>query len=289
MKKFKSLLMVISAMLLISVCFAFSVSAENSGWVKKSPEDTIEYNFNEATGVLVLCIGKATKLNEMLTSKSKEYIAEVTLGIETDTLDITGNVLKKENVNLDRKKLFEVINSFKKTYMQEVPIYSAVKVNGKKLYEYARNGEIVTLPKKEVTIEKIELLNIEENKFTFKCTVSKGTYIRSLIKDILSEMNIIGTMSELTRTKQGKFDIENTYTIDEIKNNLYSIISVKDALDVKTIKVNEKLKNKIINGQKLKKISDSDILYIDENDKPLAVYTPVNNEMKVKVMLYENC
>lgn len=241
-----------------------------------------------ATGVLVICIGKATKLNELLTSKTKEYIAEVTLGIFTDTLDITGNVLEEKKQNVKKEKLERVIKSYKKTYTQEVPKYSAVKVNGKKLYEYARNGEDVVLPKKEVTIFDIELLEFNENKFVFKCLVSKGTYIRSLIRDILSDLNVIGTMSNLVRSKQGSFNLEDTYSIDEIENNNYSIISIKDALNLKTIRVNDEMKRKIINGQKINKAYDEDILYIDDNDKPLAIYTSDKNQMKVKVMLYEN-
>lgn len=241
-----------------------------------------------ATGVLVICIGKATKLNELLTSKTKEYIAEVTLGVFTDTLDITGNVLEEKKQIVKKEKLERVIKSYKKTYTQEVPKYSAVKVNGKKLYEYARNGEDVVLPKKEVTIFDIELLEFNENKFVFKCLVSKGTYIRSLIRDILSDLNVIGTMSNLVRSKQGYFNLEDTYSIDEIENNNYSIISIKDALNLKTIRVNDEMKRKIINGQKINKAYDEDVLYIDGNDKPLAIYTSDKNQMKVKVMLYEN-
>jgi len=241
-----------------------------------------------ATGVLVLCIGKATKLNEMLSAEYKEYIAEVTLGIKTDTLDITGNVLEKRKCNIKKENLEKVLQSFQKTYMQEVPIYSAVKVNGKKLYEYARTGKEVILPKKEVTIKEIELLDFSEDKFTFRCYASKGTYIRSLIRDILNELNIIGTMSNLIRTKQGKFKIDDTYTIDEIENNRYSIISIKDALDIKNVTARDELKYKIINGQKLKKIADENILFLDENGNNLAIYESKENFMKVKVMLYEN-
>lgn len=241
-----------------------------------------------ATGVLVLCIGKATKLNEMLTAEYKEYIAEVTIGIKTDTLDITGSTLEEKKCVLKREELENVLKKFKKTYMQEVPIYSAVKVNGKKLYEYARQGQEVVLPKKEVTIKEIELLEFSKNKFTFKCYVSKGTYVRSLIKDILDDLNIIGTMSNLIRTKQGKFSIDDTYTIDEIQNNRYSIISVKDALNIKNITVDEKLKYKIINGQKIKKASDDLVLFLDKNGKNLAIYESYEDYMKVKVMLYEN-
>ena len=141
-----------------------------------------------AEGVLIVTIGKATKVVELLTATYKEYIAGVKLGIKTDTLDITGTILNEKEIP-DLSKLNETINNFKKTYLQEVPIYSAVKVNGKKLYEYARNNETIELPKKEVTIEEIELLEQKEDTFTFKTLVSKGCYIRSLINDIGKSLN----------------------------------------------------------------------------------------------------
>lgn len=137
-----------------------------------------------ATGVLVLCVGSATKIVELLTATEKEYIAEVTLGIETDTLDNTGSILKKENVLISKEQIEAVLKSMVGDYLQEVPLYSAIHVNGKKLYEYARNKEEVKLPTRMVSIYSLELLQYNENKFTIKTKVSKGTYIRSLIRDI---------------------------------------------------------------------------------------------------------
>ena len=114
-----------------------------------------------AEGVLVICIGKATKLVEVLTSLEKEYIAEVKLGILTDTLDVDGLVLKEEKTEIKREELEKVLNSFVKEYNQEVPIYSAVKIGGKKLYEYAREGKEITLPSRKVNIKNIELLDYD--------------------------------------------------------------------------------------------------------------------------------
>ena len=136
-----------------------------------------------ATGVLVVCIGKATKLVDVLTDFDKEYEAGVCLGIETDTLDITGNVLKVENVIKTEEEIINTLNSFVGEYDQEVPIYSAVKINGKKLYEYARENIPVELPKRKVKIHNISLTSdviYKNNKvyFSFKVKVSKGTYIR---------------------------------------------------------------------------------------------------------------
>ena len=177
-----------------------------------------------ATGVLIVCFNKYTKLVDLITSDNKEYIATVKLGILTDTLDVTGNVLKESACSVVKEDVIKALKFYTKTYIQEVPIYSAVKVNGRKLYDYARNGMAVELPKKEVTIYKSELLDFNEDSFTFKVLVSKGTYIRSLINDICNHLNVIGVMSDLVRTKQGKISIENSYTIEDIKNNNYKVL-----------------------------------------------------------------
>lgn len=238
-----------------------------------------------ATGVLVICLNRYTKLNELLSAREKEYIAEVTLGVRTDTLDIEGNVLEEKVCDISKDDLLKVLKKFEMTYMQEVPIYSAVKVNGKKLYEYARSGEDVILPKKEVTIKKIDLLEFNENKFIFKCLVSKGTYIRSLIRDILADLGVIGTMSNLTRTKQGVFDIENAYTLTDVRNDNYRLLKIKDVLDIDKVIVSDEIKFKILNGCKVKGNYSDRVLFLDENGEELAIYKKDNDDMKIEVML----
>ena len=238
-----------------------------------------------ATGVLVLCLNRYTKLNEILTSDEKEYIAEVTLGIRTDTLDIDGNILEKKECYVDKNDLEKVLKKFKKSYDQEVPIYSALKVNGKKLYEYARNNEKVVLPKKNVTIKKIELLSFEKNKFTFKCLVSKGTYIRSLIRDVLNDLNVIGTMSNLIRIKQGVFDIKDAYSLEDVKSGNYKLLKISDVLNISKIKVDNNLKFKILNGVRLKGNYPNRILFLDEDGRELAIYKKDKDDYKVEVML----
>ena len=237
-----------------------------------------------ATGVLVLTIGKATKLNELITATEKKYQVEAILGLKTDTLDITGNVLKKENTNFTKEEIKNTLNSFLGSYNQEVPIYSAVKINGKKLYEYARNKENVTLPKRVVNIKEIVLddINYIDNQtiIKFTCLVSKGTYIRSLVNDIAIKLNTVGTMKNLRRIKQGDYLIDKSYKLNDIRNNNYQIISIKEALkDYFTVKVDEKLKFKVINGQKLANIYNQEyVLFVD--DDVLALYKSVNNELK---------
>lgn len=238
-----------------------------------------------ATGVLVLTLGKYTKLSEDLTALDKEYIAEVKVGIETDTLDISGNIIK-ESKEFNLNNLEEVINSFQKTYLQEVPKYSAVKVNGKKLYQYARNGEDVILPQKTVTIKKIKLLSQTTDTFTFSCTVSKGTYIRSLIRDIGESLNIPMTMTKLKRTRQGIFEIEKSSTLEDIKNNKHKVLKIDDIFDYPKIEVTDKMKKKIENGVQLDDnyhIKDKVIFsYQGEN---LAIYQKNKNKLKVYKMI----
>ncbi len=206
-----------------------------------------------ATGVLVLCVGRATKLVDLITGYDKEYIAEVCLGTLTDTLDVTGNVLKEKVTKISKKEIENVLNSFMPGYEQEVPIYSAVKINGKKLYEYARNNEDVILPKRYIKINSIKLISdiVYENDktyFSFITNVSKGTYIRSLINDIGKKLNTFGTMVELRRIKQGNFKIEDSTPLDNIK-----IISLEEILkDYCKVEVDEELYKKISNGVKIK-------------------------------------
>mgnify|MGYP005771751447 CR=1 FL=1 len=237
-----------------------------------------------ATGVLIVTIGKATKLGEIITSLEKSYQAEVVLGLKTDTLDITGNILKNVDTNYSKEEINQVLQSFIGTYNQEVPIYSAVKINGRKLYEYARNNEKVDLPKRLVTIKKINLDEIrQENNqtvFKFTCLVSKGTYIRSLISDIAAKLKTVGTMKNLRRIKQGKYTIYDTCKLEDIKNNNFNIISINEALsDYYTVKVDSTLKFKIKNGQVIDDIYGHDfVLFID--DEAIGLYKKEGNLLK---------
>ena len=245
-----------------------------------------------ATGVLVLCIGNATKLVEILTSTEKEYEAEIILGIKTDTLDITGNILKEENTFKTKEEIESVLQKMTKKYEQTVPIYSAVKINGKKLYEYARNNEEIELPKRMVEIKKLELINdikYIEGKTIFKIRtlVSKGTYIRSLIGDIASNLNTIGTMKNLNRTKQGIFNLKECYTLDEIENDKYKLIEIDEVLkDFYTITVDLDLEKKIKNGCILNNIYNKDYVVFKKDNKVIAIYT-IYDKDKTKIKPYK--
>lgn len=229
-----------------------------------------------ATGVLVITIGKYTKLCEALTSKYKEYVAEMIIGRSTDTLDITGNTLEEKEVNISDEEIVKTINNFRGSYNQEVPIYSAVKINGKKLYEYARNNESVQLPSRVVDIKEIEVLDIHNNIVKLRCLVSKGTYIRSLIRDIGDTLNAPTVMKSLIRTKQGDFKIEDSYTLSDIENNNYKLVDIEKVLDMDTISTDDlyiTVYKSVINGVKFDlSISDRPFVLFKRNNKTIAIY-----------------
>ena len=242
-----------------------------------------------ATGVLVLTIGSYTKVSDLLLSSDKEYIETAKLNILTDTLDTEGKVIKTDNKYVDREKLEKIVSSYEKTYQQEVPIYSAVKVNGKKLYEYARKGEEVLLPKKEVTIKEIKLLEYNDDTFKYKCTVSKGTYIRSLIRDMGESLGTCAVMSELVRTRQGKFNINEAYSLEDIEKGNYKLLTLDEVLDVEMVDVSEELFHKIKNGAKLENTFNiKDRVIFKYNNKIIALYKLQEDILKVDKMLYKS-
>ena len=244
-----------------------------------------------ATGVLVLCLGNALKVCELITANDKEYIAKVILGIETETLDTTSPIINTKKTNITKEEIEKVLNSFKGSYLQEVPKYSAVKINGKKLYEYAREGKEIELPKKMVTIYDIQLISDityynDTTTFYIKTTVSKGTYIRSLIRDIGYKLNTYGCMDSLERTRQGIFNIDNSYTLEEIKNNNYKLLSIEESLpNIPLVEVDNKTLFKIRNGVKLKKFFAGDMAIIKDKNKVVAIYKNDLNESKLFKMI----
>lgn len=244
-----------------------------------------------ASGVLVLCVGKALKLCEMLTNHDKEYIAGITLGIETDTLDMEGNILSTETVDINKSKIIDVVNSFKGSYLQEVPKYSAVKVNGKKLYEYARKNIDVKLPSKMVNISKIEIIDDIEYKdgkiyFKIKTTVSKGTYIRSLVRDIGDKLGVPSVMNSLVRTRLGDFSLNESYSINDIKNGNFELIPILDAIpNINKVIVDDDIVFKIKNGVIMEQFFKGNMAFIlDKNENLIAIYENIDNKARVYKM-----
>lgn len=213
-----------------------------------------------AEGVLVVCLNQATKLVQFLEADQKKYRCELIIGIETDTYDITGKVLKEHpNPVIDMDKLTEIINSFKGKQQQIPPIYSAIKVNGKKLYDYALKNQDVTIEPREIEIFDINIINqmITKEKYlsiTFDVTVSKGTYIRSLCHDIGIKLGIPCTMGNLLRLESGNFKLEKSNKIEEIESGNFELINMKDALcyiEKIDLSNNKELLYKVSNGMKI--------------------------------------
>lgn len=171
----------------------------------------------EAVGVLPVCLGSGTKLCDMLTDKSKEYEAVLLLGQVTDTQDVTGTVLEEHEVTVDEEQAVEAIRSFVGAYEQIPPMYSALKVNGKRLYELARAGKEVERKGRRVEIHSIEILSVSLPEITFRVACSKGTYIRTLCHDIGQKLGCGGTMKSLKRTRVGIFTIDGTLKLSQLE------------------------------------------------------------------------
>ncbi len=236
-----------------------------------------------ATGVLVIGVGSGLKILEFMNNDTKEYVAKARIGILTNTLDITGEIEKEINdFEVDKEKLKQIIYSFKKKYLQEVPLYSSVKVGGERLYKYAREGKEVELPKREVEIIDMEVLDITDDTFTFRCLVTKGTYIRSLIRDIGNELGIPCVMEELTRTKQGVFNIEAAHKISDIENNEYEFVPLSEVLKnyYSTI-VDRDIENKIKNGALLPNIYNEDlVVFKNIKNEVIGIYEVYSKDNK---------
>ncbi len=171
----------------------------------------------DATGVLPVCLGSGTKLCDMLTDKDKEYVAELLLGVVTDTQDISGKILEQFEVNVTEAQVREAVMSFQGDYMQIPPMYSALKVDGKKLYELARAGKEVERQARPVKIHEIEILEMNLPVVKLRVSCSKGTYIRTLCADIGEKLGCGGTMQSLLRTKVGIFELDKAVTLSQLE------------------------------------------------------------------------
>ncbi len=207
----------------------------------------------EATGVLPICIGKATRVSDMILNSTKQYIAKLKFGITTDTQDIFGNVISQNEVNASKDEIISAIKSFEGDITQIPPMYSAIKIDGKKLYEYARKGIEVERKTRSVTIDKIEILDISTDSATIKVDCSKGTYIRTLCDDIGKKLGCGACMESLMRTKSSIFDIEKSVKIDDVtfENHKDYLIATDEVFShYPKIIVNDEIKMRLINGAK---------------------------------------
>ena len=281
--------------------------------VKVGHTGTLDPN---ATGILPLLLGNATKISKYLINHNKEYIAELKLGVKTDTADGEGKVIAEKQVNLEEifeninESIQQILNSFVGKTLQKPPMYSAIKVNGKKLYEYARKNEKVEVKSRQIEIYKMELikLDLKENIIKFKVRCSKGTYIRTLCEDIAEKLNTYGYMKELQRTEVGDFKIENAITIgeleelvnenklkDKINEEALNIVNIKDRkyfikieelfMDKKIINLDEDLLNKFLNGVMIKNNNIDGIYRIYNKNNYIGIGVNKNQKLKRDVIV----
>lgn len=231
-----------------------------------------------ASGVLPVLVGKATKFSEFLVEHDKEYIAEIQLGKKTETGDSEGDVIEEKEVgNYSENEITDVLNSFLGDSMQIPPMYSALKLNGKKLYELAREGKTVERKARPIHIDSISLLSYDKNQYIIKFIVncSRGTYIRVLAEDIAEKLGTCGFMKSLIRTRVGNYKLE-----DENK-----FIDIENILDVKRIDVNIDTLNKVLNGVRVKWEAEDMLVKIYVDNEFKGIGNIKNNILKRKIML----
>lgn len=247
-----------------------------------------------ATGVLPLLIGKGTLCSKYLINHDKEYEVSLKLGIETETMDAEGKIIKEEEIKeeiLYKENIEKIFNKFIGKQEQEPPIYSAIKIAGKKLYEYARKGEKVKIPKRQIEIYNIELKGINkiEKEIEFKVSCSKGTYIRSLCVDIAKKLGTIGYMKDLQRLKVGDFDIKNSIIVKDetTKNELEKqIITIEELFENKEkIELNSKKLVLFLNGVKLNNDNKDGVYRIYSLNNFIGIGIVKNNLLKRDIII----
>ena len=245
-----------------------------------------------ATGVLPLLVGKGTLLSKYLINHDKTYEAQIKLGIKTDSADVEGKVIEEREVDkniLTKENVEKVLQCFVGETKQIPPLHSAIKLNGKKLYEYARNGEKVAVEPRKITIYDIELkdIDLENNIITYIVNCSKGTYIRTLCEDIAEKLGTVGYMIELNRLRVGAFDIENSYTIEELEKGLYGFINLETFFyNKESLVLNDRDIGLFLNGVMLtKELKDEVYKIYNEHNDFIGTGTVTNNLLKRDIIL----
>lgn len=224
-----------------------------------------------AEGLMIVCLGQATKIIPFLENYNKTYLATIKLGEETDTLDNTGNIIDKKDVlNYSLEELKNVLNSFLGKSQQIPPMFSALKHDGVPLYSLAREGIEIERKPRNIEIFSIELIEYNKPFLTFKCKVSKGTYIRTLAKDIAIKLSTVGHLVKLIRTNIDKFDLNMAKKVNELTIN--DSISIVEMLTLPTLIVDNEIEKKIRNGNKLSLQGKNMLLLINEKKEALAIY-----------------
>ncbi len=216
----------------------------------------------DAVGVLPVCLGNGTKLCDMLADKSKEYVAVMRLGVVTDTQDMSGQILTQSQVNCSEEQVKEAIFSFLGTYNQIPPMYSALKVNGKKLYELAREGKEIERKAREVCIHDLEIIHMELPLVTFRVDCSKGTYIRTLCQDIGEKLGCGAAMESLKRTRVGIFYEKDALTLSQIEELAHAGEILPKVMPVDAVFAH--LPKTIVKQEFRKRIDNGNALYVNQ-------------------------
>lgn len=231
-----------------------------------------------ATGLMIVLSEKDTKANQFLVSDNKEYIGECLIGISTDTLDTDGNVIEEKNETMPKKEIISaVLNSFLGDSMQLPPMTSAIKVDGKKLYEYQREGKTVEVEPRAINVSEIELLEVNDRTFTFRCKVSSGTYIRVLLQDILKKLDIIGTLSNLRRTSINEINVTEADRLEDVLEGKYHIHDLHELLIKRYPEIEVENTFDFVNGKKVKLDCTYDEVLISHQGKCVAIYKKEKN------------
>lgn len=238
-----------------------------------------------AEGLLIIVLGKALKISRFIIDDKKEYIATCKLGEITPSLDSETEVIETRDVpSFDDKDIIKVLDSFKGVSKQVPPMYSAISVNGKKLYELARAGKTTEIPERDIEIYNIELLGYKNNEIKYKVECSKGTYIRTLCGDIASRLDNIGYMTSLIRTKIGDYSLDNSYTLEDIEKGKFELISIEKALNYlfNVVVANDEEIKVIKNGNILKRKTSGKTLFVDAAHNPIGMYEYDENDKVTK-------
>ena len=251
-----------------------------------------------ATGVLPIMLGNYTKLSKYLIEHDKIYLAKIKLGVKKDTGDEEGNTIEEKEVlenNLNKENVEKILKKFLGRQKQIPPIYSAIKVKGKKLYEYAREGKKVEIPEREIEIYSIKLknINLEETEIEFEVNCSKGTYIRVLCEDIANKLGTVGYMSNLERIKVDDFDIRDSVTLEDLEKNKDNKMFLERSLinmetifkDLPQISLNNRKKELFLNGVMLSIENKEGLYNIYNNNVYLGTGTIKNNLLKRDVII----
>ena len=243
-----------------------------------------------ATGVLPILVGKATKISKYLIEHDKTYIATIKLGEKTDTGDSEGQVIetKKVSENLEKEEIEQALTDFLGKQKQLPPMYSAIKINGKKLYEYAREGQEVKVEPRDIEIYKIKLLEYKNNKIKFEVECSKGTYIRTLCEDVANKLGTLGYMEGLQRTKVNNFDIKDAISLEYLDKVTIKekIISIEEIFkDKPNIDLNNGKLELFLNGVQLTHDLNNGLYRIYNNSKFIGLGIVENKLLKRDIVI----